>query len=206
MGGSGARTGGSGVKVKWSMQLVFKSSKSSTGAYQKTPHFVPKKPLGGLSGTSWGFFEYILRGFLVHFGRFFGTLWGIFSVQLGRVLWCNSGGFKYTSGVFQYISSGFCWTFSGLFFMHIAGCFGIGNMTQIRTGGCGRGGGGVQHKKGSKRLQWKVSPPKQTDLMADLQVVASGGKEGIPRQPILGFFSTKGGNQVVFLVHKGPQV
>ena len=27
-------------------------------------------------------------------------------VQLGGVLWYNSGGFKYTSGVFQYILSG----------------------------------------------------------------------------------------------------
>ena len=30
------------------------------------------------------------------------------------------GGYKCTSGIFQYVQSDFCQTFSGLFFMHIA--------------------------------------------------------------------------------------
>ena len=32
------------------------------------------------------------------------------------------------------------------------------------------------------------------------------GSQTSPRKPILGFFSTKRGNQIVFLGHKGPQV
>ena len=48
-----------------------------------------------------------------------------------------------------------------------------------------------QHKKGSKRLQWKVFTPKKMDRMVGIH----------PRV----FFSTKGGNQVGFLVHKHPQ-
>ena len=50
-----------------------------------------------------------------------------------------------------------------------------------------KGGGGCssryatgkrQHKKGSKRPQWKVFTQKKTNLMVNLKVVESGGKEG----------------------------
>ena len=42
--------------------------------------------------------------------------------------------------------------------------------------------------------------------MVDLKAVESSGKEETPREPILGFFSTKWGNEAGFLVHYGPQL
>ena len=47
-------------------------------------------------------------------GKFFDTIWAVIMVQLGGFM-VQFRGFKNTSGVFQYISSAFCRTFSGSF-------------------------------------------------------------------------------------------
>ena len=88
---------------------------------------------------------------------------------------------------------------------HTAGGGGGPAAVSVQQGNYERADGSI--RKEANGCSGKFSPPRKTDLMVDLNVVESGGKEETPRKPILWVFSsTKGGNQVGFLVHNGPQV
>ena len=107
---------------------------------------------GGFFGHLGGFFGCIL-GFFCTIREVFGTIRGVFIVQFSEFYGTVKGGFMVQFRGFQVhiwgFSVRFVWFFVGRFlgcFLCIlpagGGCFGTGNMTQ-RTGGCGRGGGGV---------------------------------------------------------------